>query len=224
MTLSKLPFLLLALIGSSWLSAGSPGRSGETPVSTVIEVLSTHFWQQADGFYWQLEADGTAYVWSYEQQYFRHGQWSVESGLLGPELLLTFEASQQRFMVAIGDTQHIRLVNDHTFIELSTVASQSVASGLSGEWQSSQYGETNYISFMRNGYFRLRRQTAQGVERIEGHWREGRDGQTVFLYLPKEGGAAAMYVKYLELDELVLSMMADKMLLTGSVDYYFNKL
>jgi hypothetical protein len=77
---------------------------------------------------------------------------------------------------------------------------------------------------MRNGHFRLRRQTAQGVERIEGHWREGRDGQTVFLYLPEEGGAAAMYVKYLELDELVLSMMADKMLLTGSVDYYFNKL
>lgn len=224
MALSKLPLLLLALIGSSWLSAGSPGRSGETPVSIVIEVLSTHCWQQADGSYWQLEADGTAYVWSYEQQYFRQGQWSVESGLLGPELLLAFEASQQRYTVAIGDTQHVRLINDHASIELSTVVRPSVASGLSGEWQSSQYGETNYISFMRNGQFRLRRQTAQGVERMEGHWREGRDGQTVFLYLPEAGGAAAMYVKYLELDELVLSMIADKILLTGSTDYYFNKL
>ena len=224
MAFIKLPLLLLALIGSSWLSAGSPGKSGETPVSTVVEVLSTHFWQQADGAYWQLEADGTAYIWSYEQQYFRQGHWSVASGLLGVELLLTFDESQQRYMVAIGDTQHVQLVNDQTFVELSTVASQSVASALSGEWQSSQYGETNYVSFMRNGQFRLRRQTALGVERIEGFWREGHDGQTVFLYLPQEGGAAAMYVKYIELDELVLSMIADKTLLAGSTDYYFNKL
>ena len=77
---------------------------------------------------------------------------------------------------------------------------------------------------MRDGTFRLRRQNARGVERMDGYWREGRDGQTVFLYVPKEGGAAAMYIKYLELDELVLSTIADKMLLAGSMDYYFNKL
>lgn len=224
MSLSKLPFLLLALIGSSWLTAGSPAKSGETPVSTVVEVLSTHFWQQADGAYWQLEADGTAYVWSYEQQYFRQGRWSVELGLLGPELLLAFEESQQRYMVAIGDTQQVQLVNGHSFISLSTVVSQSMASGISGEWQSSQHGETNYISFMRNGQFRLRRQTSRGAERIEGHWREGRDGQTIFLYVSGEGGASAMYVKYFELDELVLSMIANEELLSGSTDYYFNKL
>lgn len=224
MTLTKLPFLLLALIGSSWLTAGPLSRSGETPTSTVVKVLSTHCWQQVDGAYWQLEADGTVYIWSYEQQYFRQGHWTVEPGLLGPELLLTLEETQQRYMVAIGDTQQIQLVNDDVFIVLSTVASRSLGAQLSGEWQSSQYGETNYISFMRDGTFRLRRQNARGVERMDGYWREGRDGQTVFLYVPKEGGAAAMYIKYLELDELVLSTIADKMLLAGSMDYYFNKL
>lgn len=89
---------------------------------------------------------------------------------------------------------------------------------LPGEWQKGFYASEPYLTFKDDGSYAIMDFSEAGYFINTGRWTLADDGTTLLLHMA-DGDFQAYTIKYLELDELVLSPVNRK-----GGDLYLNKL
>lgn len=204
-------------------------QAGQSSLESVQTYLTTQFWQETGGSYWQLEPNGTLYVWSEASQSYTAGSWTIAQGPLMPVLSVSVHEHVRRYTVlAKCDQLLLASLEGDTYDELSlqatTAPENALAAQLAGEWQSAYLGGYCRLEFVRGGQLLASQQSENGLQNRQGRWVLGRDGRTVFLHINGCSRVEIISIKYLELDEMVVRLVCDSLLVSPGVDYYFNKL
>ncbi len=99
-----------------------------------------------------------------------------------------------------------------------TPSSNSALEMLPGDWQKGFVSEEPFLSFNTNGSYSITDLSEAGYLIKTGRWTLANDGNTLLLH-SAEGDLIAYTIKYLELDELVLSPVKG-----GSTDWFLSKI
>lgn len=204
-------------------------QPGQTLLASVQNYLSAQFWQDNQGSYWQLEADGSLYIWSESAQRYTTGRWSVSHGALMPALEVVFDDHVLQYAI-LPDCEHLSLAtlsgSAEELLQLTpaAVGQGTLAAQLAGEWQSAYLGGYCQLTFSANGSLKASRQSDKGLQNMQGRWVLGRDGRTVFFHLNGCSRVEIISIRYLEMDEMVVRPVCDSLLVNVGADCYFNKL
>jgi|GEM_PF-5034729 len=220
---------MLMLLGISASAKCLEYHPGETAIATVQQYISNQFWQDADGAYWQMEADGSLYFWSEQAQQYTVGRWAVQDGPLTPTLDIVLNGERRTYTL-LPDCERISLTAQEetgfSNLRLSPASPQqgALAAQLAGEWQSAYADGYCQLELRRDGRLLAQRKSANGTQTLQGRWVVGRDGRTVFFHLDSCSRVEIISIKYLQMDELVVKPVCDSLLVNAGSDCYFNKL
>lgn len=183
------------------------------------EQLTASAWSVTTGEQWEFASDGTLLVFDEAAQLLQQGGWDLQTTekelilkvMVGPEVkhyTLTPHCDQERIVLkdfATGELVMVPLRYDATLTR-----------SLTGDWQKGFYGEEPFLAFKTNGTYLITEVTNDRYDLHTGRW--SLMGNTLILHSAK-GDVQAFLIKYLQMDELVLSPFN-----ANQEDWYLNKL
>lgn len=178
---------------------------------------------------WHFEPDGTAFLLNHTAERYAIGHWTITES--GSTVILNVRVNGQQYSYQLSGRcgqPELQLISD-SLGELTLHQTQGTAqtlAKLSGEWQFGFAENSLQYSFAPDGQFHSTRQGAEEYELQTGRWTLAGDGRTLLLYT-HDGRLQAFAIKYIQLDELVLSpMMSAQEVAPVSAgdDLFLNKL
>lgn len=221
---------LITLI-SCWFLLAIPIHADAFDKATtncLKKQLTQTAWE-LDEHNWYFEPDGTAFLLNYAADRFAIGKWTITESDHAVTLDVRVNGKEYRYQLSGRCGQpELQLISD-SLGELTLHQAKGAAptsSKLMGEWQFGFAENSLQYSFSPDGQFHSTHRGAEKDELQTGLWTLVGDGQTLLLYT-HDGRLQVFKIKYIQLDEMVLSpMMSAQQVAPVSAgdDLFLNKL
>jgi len=182
---------------------------------------------------WHFEPDGTAFLLNYSAERYAIGKWTISES--ANSLILHVQVNGNQYDYQLGGRcgqPELQLISDTESLgelalhQTQTQRTAQTLNTLSGDWQFGFAENSLQYSFALDGKFLSTRRGSEEDELQTGRWTLAGDGHVLLLYT-YDGRLQAFNIKYIQLDEMVLSPMMsgqDVAPVSAGDDLFLNKL